>query len=87
LVYIAGFPLLTGWIIYSIGLYIFAGCCWVPVVWLQLRMRAIARAADSTAAALPMQYWSYARTWFWLGIPAFSALVAVYWLMTCKPNI
>jgi uncharacterized membrane protein len=87
LVYVAGFPLFTGWIIYSIGLYLFAGCCWVPVLWLQLGMRNLARTADDKGVQLSAQYWRYARAWFWLGIPAFSALVVVYWLMVCKPTI
>lgn len=87
LAYLAGYPVLTGWIFYASCLYLFAGCCWLPVVWLQLRMRDIARTADHANTQLPQQYWVLARIWFWLGIPAFSALVAVYWLMLFKPVI
>ena len=85
LVYLAGYPMLTGWIFYSFCLYILAGCCWLPVVWLQIRMREIARTADDKNTPLPQQYWTYARIWFWLGIPAFGALILVYWLMVFKP--
>jgi uncharacterized membrane protein len=87
LAYLAGYPILTGWIFYTFCLYLFAACCWLPVVWLQIRMRAMARSADEKNIQLPQQYWTYARIWFWLGIPAFFALVIVYWLMVFKPVI
>ena len=81
----AGFPLSSGWLMMSLCLYLFAGACWLPVVWLQLRMRALARDADGMGAALPQRYWTYARAWFWLGVPAFIAIVAVFGLMVLKP--
>ena len=37
--------------------------------------------------ALPALYWTYARCWFWLGVPAFVALLGVYWLMVAKPAL
>lgn len=83
--YLAGFPVMTGWVFYSMLLYALAGCCWLPVLWLQLRMRALARVADGAGAPLSPQYWRYARCWFWLGVPAFIALLVVYWLMVAKP--
>lgn len=86
LVYLAGYPLWEGWVFYAVLLYIVAGCCWLPVVVLQIRMRNLARIADLNQTALPGQYWQYARIWFWLGIPAFAALIAVYWLMVYKPT-
>ncbi|WDD90527.1 DUF2269 domain-containing protein (plasmid) [Burkholderia sp. FERM BP-3421] len=83
----AGYAIGSGWIFYAICLYLLAGCCWLPVVWLQMRMRDIARIADAECTTLPRQYWQYARAWFWLGVPAFSALVIVYWLMVFKPAL
>lgn len=85
MVYLAGHSMSTHWILGSIFLYIIAGCCWLPVVWLQIRMRQLARSADVENAQLPQLYWTYAKAWFWLGVPAFSALVLVYWLMVDKP--
>jgi uncharacterized membrane protein len=84
---LAGYPVVTGWVSYSICLYAVAACCWLPVLWLQVRMRALARLADDASAPLPPLYWVYARNWFWLGVPAFLALLAVYWLMVAKPVI
>jgi uncharacterized membrane protein len=85
LVYVAGYPLLSGWIVWSTILYLFAGACWLPVLWLQIKMRDIARISDAENEALPSDYWQLARYWFWLGVPAFAALLVVYWLMIVKP--
>ena len=86
LVHLAGFPLTSKWIMWSIGLYFLAGACWLPVVWIQMRMRDMAQvAAREGAATLPAQYWRYLRIWTTLGIPAFFALVVVFWLMVAKP--
>lgn len=82
---LAGFPLTTGWLAMSVGGYAIAGACWLPVVWLQLKMRDLARHADDAGAPLPALYWRYARAWFWLGVPAFIALLCVFWLMVAKP--
>jgi uncharacterized membrane protein len=69
-----------------IGLYCMAGLCWLPVVWLQMRMQALARDSDSHGKALAPIYRVYARIWFWLGVPAFLSLVVVFWLMVAKPG-
>jgi uncharacterized membrane protein len=84
---LAGIPLLTTWVWMSIALYLIAGACWLPVVWLQIQMRNMAReAAISGAPMLPVRYWRYERVWVVLGIPAFSALVVVFYLMVAKPQ-
>lgn len=87
LAHLAGYPLRTGWILHAFCLYLFAGACWLPVVWLQIRMRAMARLADEASQPMPALYGAYARVWFWLGVPAFTALIAVYWLMVFKPAL
>jgi uncharacterized membrane protein len=83
----AGYEMFDGWVLYSVGLYALASCCWLPVLWLQLRMRDMARIADISQSALRIEYWRYARAWFWLGVPAFFALVGVYGLMVFKPPL
>lgn len=85
LIYLAGYPWHSAWIIWSIGLYLLAGACWLPVVWIQLRMRDMAQVAARENTALPQQYWRYLKLWTALGIPAFLALVIVFWLMVAKP--
>lgn len=85
MIHLAGYPWHSTWIVWSIGLYFLAGACWLPVVWIQLRMRDMAQAAARDNTALPQQYWRYLRTWTALGIPAFFAMVVVFWLMVAKP--
>jgi uncharacterized membrane protein len=74
----------TGWIGFSLALYGIAGACWLPVVWLQMRMRDMATDADKHNQPLPGRYWYYAQAWFWLGVPAFVAMVSVFFLMVLK---
>jgi len=79
----AGYPW-NGWVGVSLLLYGIAGICWLPVVWLQLRMRDLATHADRRGQALPPGYWRYAKIWLGLGVPAFAALVGVFFLMVLK---
>jgi uncharacterized membrane protein len=85
LVHLAGFPLSSGWILWSIVLYLIAGVCWLPVVWMQIRMRELAVEAARTDNALPARYFAYFRWWTGLGFIAFFALIAVFYLMVVKP--
>jgi uncharacterized membrane protein len=85
LVHLAQLPLTTRWVAWSIALYFFAGACWLPVVWMQIRMRNMAERAAATDTQLPDRYWMFLRWWVALGIPAFIALVIVFWLMVAKP--
>lgn len=83
----AGWPLSTPWLAASLGLYVLAGLCWLPVLWLQWRMAALAQAAAAGGHALPAQYDRYARWWEALGYPAFIAMLAIYYLMVAKPAL
>lgn len=73
------------WVLASLGLFAVAGLCWLPVVAIQLRVRAIAASAGS--GALPATYFRLMRWWFRLGWPAFAAVLAVFWLMVRKPQL
>ena len=85
LAHIAGFPLSSAWILWSIVLYLVAGACWLPVVWIQHQMRDMARAAADAGGSLPERFHRLFRIWVGLGIPAFLALVIVFYLMVAKP--
>jgi len=86
LVYLKGYSLLSLWVFGSILGYVIAGLCWLPVVWLQMRCRDLAFAASANKTALPPEYRNYFRIWWLLGIPAFIALVGVFYLMVNKPE-
>jgi uncharacterized membrane protein len=85
LVYLAGYDWRASWILGSIALYGVAMLCWLPVVWLQMRMAAMAEAAVASGSALPQRFWRYHRVWTALGVPAFVGFVVVFWLMVVKP--
>jgi uncharacterized membrane protein len=85
MIHLAGYPWTSSWILWSIALYFVAGACWLPVVWIQLKMRDMAQIAARDNTELPAQYWRSLRVWVALGIPAFFALVVVFWLMVAKP--
>lgn len=72
------------WLGLSMLLYFVAGACWLPVLWLQWRMHVVA-ALEPQQPVIPDVYWRYERSWTLLGIPAFFALVVVFWLMVAKP--
>jgi len=81
-----GWPLTSGWIVVSLALYALAGACWLPVVWLQLRMWQMAERAVAAGADLPPLYHRYFRIWFALGWPAFTAMIVIVGLMVFKPS-
>lgn len=82
---LAGFPLLSPWLMWTYALYLLAGACWLPVVWIQIRMRDMARQAAAEGTELPPRYWRYLSVWVVLGIPAFFALIIIFYLMITKP--
>lgn len=84
--HLAGWPLSTPWIAISIALYVLTGLLWLPVVWLQWRMSAMAQEAHRKGTPVPPLYWHHARWWERLGYPAFTAMLAVFALMVFKPS-
>ena len=85
LMQIRGFNLNDKWIFYSLILYFFAGACWLPVVWIQIKMRNIAESAMSNKTDLPAIDWKYDKWWLSLGFLAFPAIIIVFYLMVFKP--
>jgi uncharacterized membrane protein len=79
-----GWPLVSPWSVAVWSLFLVAGACWLPVLKLQLLLRNEAGRA-STVAELPAAFHLWFRWWFALGVPAFAAVIAIYWLMVAKP--
>ena len=75
------------WLLVSVGLYGVAGLFWLPVVWIQMRMRDLASHAAAAGTALPDQYHRLFRIWFAFGIPGFGAVTLIVWLMVAKPAL
>src|SRR5579863_5514701 len=87
LLWSSGIDPLSSWLIVAYALYLVAGACWLPVVWLQIKVRDEAREAVSARRALPAAYHHHMRLWFALGWPAFLAVTAIFWLMVSKPDL
>lgn len=82
-----GWRLSEGWIALSLALYAVTGLFWLPVVWIQHRLRDLAAAAAKSGAELPDAYYRLFRVWFACGFPAFFAVLAILWLMAARPDI
>jgi len=86
MVSVAGYSLTESWLLATYALFLFAGACWLPVVWLQIRMARMARESVETGHDLPSLYWLYGRWWTALGVLAFPAMLAIFALMVFRPN-
>jgi uncharacterized membrane protein len=82
---LTGHVLSEPWVAWGLALYLFAGFCWLPIVWVQIRMRDIAQETLKTGKPLPEAYWRLDRWWIVAGSLAFPAVVVVFYLMVVKP--
>ncbi len=80
-----GIPVTEPWLLGSLALYVLVGACWLPVVWLQIRLRRLADAAVTNGAPLPPEFHRIYRVWFALGWPAFIGVLGIVALMIFKP--
>lgn len=87
LIYLGGYSFFEGWLVWTYILYILTGLCWLPVVWLQLRIRRLAEASLQQNTPMPPEVMRYIRIWFILGWPAFISVMAIFYLMVLKPVI
>lgn len=74
------------WLVVTYGLYLLAAICWVPVVFIQMRMKALLEAQSGGEAFNEEVHDRLFRLWFVLGWPAFGGLVFIFWLMVTKPT-
>lgn len=82
-----GIGLTERWVMLSLVLYAVAGAFWLPVVWIQVRMRDLAAAAAATGDALPERYHRLFRIWLAFGFPGFGSVMLIIWLMIAKPSL
>ena len=82
-----GWSLTEGWLGVSLGLYVFIGLFWLPVVAIQAKMRDEARLSVAEDVPLSPRYHRLYRIWFACGIPAFGAIIMLLWLMIVRPAV
>ena len=85
LMWLSSHSIAEGWLMAALGLYVLAGLFWMPVIFMQIEMRDLARVAVANNAPLPPRYFTLFRRWFLFGIPGFGAVMAILWLMLAKP--
>lgn len=85
LVWKSGYQWTDAWLVWTYALYILAGLCWLPVVWIQHRLKQLAADALRNETALPDSYHRLFGYWMLLGWPAFAGLVTIFFLMVFKP--
>lgn len=82
-----GWSLSEGWIVLSLLLYVFIGLFWLPVVWIQIQLRNLARQSAGEGTPLAERYHLLFRIWFACGFPAFAAILLIIALMLYRPAI
>ncbi len=85
LLYVTGYALSDRWVFWGLVLYFFAGACWIPVLWMQIRMRDLAAKAVAQETSLPDAYWVFDKWWIVAGSLAFPAVIVIFYLMVAKP--
>lgn len=80
-------PLQTPWVYQGLLGYAIAGITWLPAAYLQIRMRALSKRAVAEERPLPAEWYRMQRTWALLGLPSFSATMAVLWMMVSKQSV
>jgi len=85
LIYLVGYDWTDLWLMLTYGIYIVAGLCWLPVVWIQIQLKKMIAVSIENKTELPERYHTLFKTWFLLGWPAFIGLVIVFYLMVAKP--
>ena len=77
-----GIPFHSIWFAVVIALFALVGVCWLPVVWIQIRLRDMLRAGAEPDRCRPLM-----RVWVALGVPAFLSVIVIFGLMVYKPWI
>ncbi|HIF51926.1 MAG TPA: DUF2269 domain-containing protein [Thiotrichaceae bacterium] len=81
----SGYNWMDWWLAATYIIYIIAGLCWLPVVYIQIQLKKLLAKAIENNSVLPDRYFRLFKIWFVLGWPAFIGLVTVFFLMVFKP--
>jgi len=86
LVWNGGYDQTEPWLLATYAVYVLVGLCWLPVVWIQVRLRDLQAEAVTSGQNLPDLHEKLFRLWFLLGWPAVIGLILVFYLMVAKPG-
>lgn len=75
-------PFGSQWFVTVLALFLFVGACWAPVVWIQLRLAKLAKEEYGSVVFQRLM-----NAWIALGVPAFLAVIAIFYFMVTKVGI
>ncbi len=77
-----GIPFDSMWFVSVISLFILVGGCWIPVVWIQMRIRDF-RSSDDVG----FSYRRLMSMWVVLGAVAFTGVLLLFFLMVFRVGV
>lgn len=79
-----GYSYSSSWFLAVISLFVFIGICWLPVLRIQYKLKDLSEVSlgDNEVGS---EFNKMMRYWIALGIPAFIAILVIFWLMVFKP--
>ena len=75
----------SAWLIAVLTMFALVGACWLPVVWIQIKLNQLVNA--DVEGTLPRQFSRWMRVWIALGVPAFLLTLVLVGMMVFKPGI
>ncbi len=79
-----GYSFHSPWFISTLALYVFVGACWIPVLFIQYKLKSIAD-SQLESGRIEEEFIRLMKNWTCLGIIAFSTVLVLFWLMIFKP--
>jgi uncharacterized membrane protein len=85
--YLTGQPLTSGWLLYSVSLFLIVGSVWLPVLYLQKRIQKLAHDDIGQTVISPDLHRKLYRLWFWMGVAGFAGMFLVLLAMVTKMTL
>ncbi|WP_415898014.1 DUF2269 family protein [Neptuniibacter sp. QD72_48] len=80
MMYLAGFSWQQPWLYWSICLFILVGACWLPVVFIQIKVAKLLESDQPDLQGIKRLMFC----WYSLGVPAFLGVIGIFYLMVSK---
>ena len=75
-------PIGSAWFLAVVCIFVLIGLCWIPVVFIQIRIRDTLNSGGSISECARL-----IKIWILLGIPAFFGVLVLYYLMVSKHGL
>lgn len=74
------------WFMWVMGLFVFVGCCWLPVLYLQYQFKNISYRLQPKDV-IPNRFHRCMKAWVILGCFGFSGVLVLFYFMVFKPGL